>query len=246
MGEINILLLEDDDALAMGIEFSLRQEGYQVKRLASYRAAVEFIDSLDYESDKCLGLFDVMLPDGNGFDFFNYCRNKGLSFPVIFLTAVSDEVNVVQGLELGADDYITKPFRVKELMARIKAVSRRYKPKDNENRLICLKDIYIDEMSARVSRRQSDEGYVGIDLTSVEYKLLLLLVHNAGVVMSRQIILERMFDSAGNYVDDNTLSVYIRRLRDKLGDTDRDNPYIRTVHGIGYTVDKENVKKTGK
>jgi DNA-binding response OmpR family regulator len=186
-----------------------------------------------------------MLPDGNGYDLLQYCRSIGNNMPVIFLTAAADEVNVVQGLELGADDYVAKPFRVKELVSRIKAVSRRYgvapvKPEitvPDDSGVMRYGGLEIDTGLAKVYRiadTDGKEGKVNVELTPIEYRLLVFLMQNRGQVLSREIILDRLFDGSGNYVDNNTLSVYVKRLREKLGDVDKDKPYIKTVRGIGY------------
>lgn len=237
--DIKALLLEDDEALAMGIEYSLLGEGYEVYRIASYKEGVEWLDK--YKKDaNYVALFDVMLPDGNGFDLLSLYRSKGVDFPVIFLTAVSDEINVVQGLDLGADDYISKPFRVKELLSRLNAVVRRYYRTNSQadSHIVNYRDISIHEQTANVYKKNEKGELLPIELTPSEYKLLLYFVHNQGILLERNVILERLFDSNGAFVDNNTLSVYIRRLREKIGDNDKDSPYIKTVHGVGYIMEK--------
>lgn len=237
--DIKVLLLEDDEALAMGIEYSLLGEGYEVYRIASYKEGVEWLDK--YKKDaNYVALFDVMLPDGNGFDLLSLYRSKGVDFPVIFLTAVSDEINVVQGLDLGADDYISKPFRVKELLSRLNAVVRRYYRTNSQAdiHIVNYRDISIHEQTANVYKKNEKGELLPIELTPSEYKLLLYFVHNQGILLERNVILERLFDSNGAFVDNNTLSVYIRRLREKIGDNDKDSPYIKTVHGVGYIMEK--------
>ena len=241
--KINILLLEDDEALAMGLEYSLKKEGYSVTRLSSYKEGVAFIKKYSAHDENFLALFDVMLPDGNGFMLLEEMRKAGIDIPVIFLTAVSDEINVVQGLDIGADDYITKPFKVKELLSRIKAVARRYNFKQNlENTpAITYKNLLIDESMATVKKYiDKEKDYETIELTSNEYKLLLYFVHNQGILLERNKLLERLFNTTGSYVDDNTLSVYIRRLREKLGSTNDNSHFIKTVHGLGYIMEREN------
>lgn len=236
--QINIVLVEDDEALAMGLTYSLKKEGYKVMVISSYKEGINYLNNIkNYEN--MLGLFDVMLPDGNGFDLFAEYKKAGIDMPVIFLTAVSEEINIVQGLDMGADDYITKPFKVKELLSRIKAVLRRYYQCyiRDESSLIRYKNLVIDESTAVVKIVGETENTV--ELTSSEYRLLLYFLHNQGIVLTRNTLLEKLFDNKGSYVDDNTLSVYIRRIREKL-ECGR-NEYIKTVHGLGYIMEKENV-----
>ncbi len=238
--DIKVLLLEDDEALAMGIEYSLLGEGYEVQRVASYKEGVEWLQQYNKNETNIVALFDVMLPDGNGFDLLSLFRSKGIDFPVIFLTAVSDEINVVQGLDLGADDYISKPFRVKELLSRLNAVVRRYYRTNNnaDSHIVNYRDISINEQTASVYKKSEKGEFIPVELTPNEYKLLLYFVHNQGILLERSVILERLFDANGAFVDNNTLSVYIRRLREKIGDIDKNSPYIKTVHGVGYTMEK--------
>ena len=190
-------------------------------------------------NEDIIGIFDVMLPDGNGFDLLKLMRKQGVDFPVVFLTAVSDENNVVQGLDIGADDYITKPFHVKELMSRLKAVIRRYRIGENdisENHIFTYKDLIIDTHSATVYK-EVESNREKIELTHSEYRLLLLFLNNKNIVLERSVILDKIFDSNGSFVDDNTLSVYIKRLRIKLGEEYDGEPYIKTVRGIGYIME---------
>ena len=235
---ISILLLEDDEALAMGLLYSLKKEGYNVTRIATYKEGLDYLNNYSKE-DNLLAIFDVMLPDGNGFELLEEYRRAGVNIPVIFLTAVSDEINIVQGLDIGADDYITKPFKVKELLSRIKAVIRRYYASilKQETSVIRYKNLIIDESKALVKKVTDDKEELSVELTSNEYKLLLYFLHNQGILLKRNVLLERLFDNNGSFVDDNTLSVYIRRLREKL---DNDKDIIKTVHGLGYIMEKEN------
>ena len=240
---MKILLVEDDVALAMGISYSLKQEGYEVIHCDTYEKAVCKIDGLE-KGSSVLGIFDVMLPDGNGFDLLEHIRGEGSDIPVVFLTAMSDEVNVIQGLDLGADDYIAKPFRVRELVSRIKAVSRRYEINEDKkignlrNKFVRYKDLEIDISSAKTYKLDASGERKSLELTPNEYRLLMLFLENQGVTLSRNSILEKIFDGFGNYVDDNTLSVYMKRLREKIGDDGKDNSYIRTVRGVGYIMEK--------
>lgn len=221
-----VLVVEDDKTIAMGIEYSLKQEGFQID--VCYLAA----DARAAIADKAYDLFllDVTLPDGNGFDLCKEIR-KNRDTPVIFLTARDEEVNVVMGLDLGADDYVTKPFRVRELISRIKSVLRRYKPQHQTEVKpeVRLGDVVIHVAEARVTKKGRE-----IMLTALEYKLLLTLANHAGQVLSRSQILEGIWDVAGDFVNDNTLTVYIKRLREKIEDDPQHPQIIQTVRGLGY------------
>ena len=175
-------------------------------------------------------LLDLTLPDGTGFEVCEYIRNKGNSVPIIFLTASDEEVNVIRGLDGGGDDYITKPFKLGELISRINALLRRAGASKNDNdNFIKYGDIFIDFQRNRVT---VDEKI--LDLTSAEYRLLCLLVRNINNVVSRNTILNELWDGKGNFVDDNTLSVYIRRLREKIEDDPSHPKRLITVRGFGY------------
>ncbi len=217
-----ILLVEDDFALAMGTEYALQSEGYDVVCADTLEKARTLL-----KEDLSLILLDVMLPDGNGYSFCKEVRQKGMEVPIIFLTAVSEEANVVQGLELGADDYVAKPYRLKELLSRIAANIRRYKKSSGQESRVCVfgKHTFLpDEF------RLLFEGKT-VECTGSELRLLKELINNEGIVLTRSILLERLFDTDEVYIDDNTLSVYMNRLRSKLGE---DASYIETVRGIGY------------
>ncbi len=222
-----ILLVEDDKALAMGTVFVLEAEGYTVRHAANIRSANELLD------DKVdLMLLDVMLPDGSGYDFCREVRGKGVQIPIIFLTAMSEEVNIVQGLELGADDYVAKPYRLKELLSRIAANLRRYEMANRSSQ-----EIYVFGSHRFVLPEfRLYEGERLIECTQNELRLLKELVLNEGIVLSRGTLLDRLYDMDGVLIDDNTLSVYMKRLRTKLGD---DAACIETVRGVGYRFCKE-------
>ena len=213
MANEKILLVEDDFALAMGTEYTLKTEHYEVVHASDLKTARKCL-----QPDIDLVLLDVMLPDGNGYDFCREIREADNYVPVIFLTAVSDEVNLVQGLELGADDYIAKPYRVKELLTRISVILRRQRYKQYK--------IYRNERN--------------IDSTPREFRLLRELTLHENQVMTRRQLIERLWDVDESFVDDNTLSVYIKRLRDKL---EEDSVYIRTVRGIGYMFVPDSANK---
>ena len=220
-----LLLVEDDRTIVMGLVYSLTQEDMDVTPCYDAASALCAVREGSFD----LVLLDLSLPDGNGYDICRAVREQG-DTPVIFLTACDDEANVVMGLDMGADDYITKPFRLRELISRIRTVLRRAGNGDAEGD-ITLGDVVIHTRQAKVYRAGRD-----IPLTALEYRLLLSLVQSRGRVLSRSLLLEGIWDAAGNFVNDNTLSVYIKRLREKLGD-DPDHPaYIRTVRGLGYSI----------
>lgn len=222
---MNIFVLEDDEAIGIGLSYSLENEGYTVtveKTVASAKFAIAK-GSFD------LYILDLTLPDGNGYEICKLIKSMG-DYPVIFLTAYDDEINVVTGFDLGADDYISKPFRVRELMARIKSVLRRYS-KDSNDGKIKIDNLLINTNEAKVYLDGEE-----VILTAMEYRLLLSFVNNRGVVLSRQRLLEDIWDVGGDFVNDNTLTVYIKRLRDKL-ESDPNNPkFIKTIRGMGYIL----------
>ncbi len=222
-----ILLVEDDFALAMGTEYALQSEGYEVICAECLKKARQA-----YSEEISLILLDVMLPDGTGYEYCKELREKGVEVPIIFLTAVAEEVNIVQGLELGADDYVTKPYRVKELLSRIKANIRRYEMIERHQKSVFIfgkHKFFVDEFRLLCEDRV-------VECTVSELRLLKELVINEGMVLSRNCLLERLYDVDGAFIDDNTLSVYLKRLRTKLG---VDAGYIETVRGIGYRFVKE-------
>lgn len=226
---MKILLVEDDITIANGIEYSLVQEGFVVQKADTVASAIESIyDDID------LYLLDLTLPDGNGYEICKKIKDS-VDKPVIFLTACDEEVNVVMGLDMGADDYITKPFRVRELISRIKTVLRRYNStKENQKDVssnISILDVLIKTNEAKVYKAGKE-----VELTALEYRLLLTMVNNKGTVLSRNQLLSGIWDVAGDYVNDNTLTVYIKRLRDKLEDDPVKPKIIETVRGMGYRI----------
>lgn len=224
-----ILLVEDDFALAMGTEYALKAEGYEVIHAPNLAVARE-------SRDKCpdLILLDVMLPDGTGYEFCKEVRQTDAITPIIFLTAVSEEANIVQGLELGADDYVAKPYRVKELLSRIAANLRRRDALANRT---SKEHVYRFGSHAFYPNefRLVCKGQT-IECTPSELRLLKELIVNEGLVLSRNQLLEGLYDTGESFVDDNTLSVYMKRLRDKLSE---DADWIETVRGIGYRFKKD-------
>lgn len=225
---MDIFLLEDDDAIAMGLSYSLENEGYTVTVAKSVSQALEIINKKKFS----MYLLDLTLPDGSGYSVCKRIKEIG-DFPVIFLTAYDDEVNVVMGFELGADDYITKPFRLKELLVRIKSVFRRYN-NDSGDGKIKVKDLVVNTNEAKVYKNGNE-----IVLTAMEYRLLLILLNNRGCVLSRTQLLENIWDVAGDFVEDNTLTVYIKRLRDKIEENPTEPEYIKTIRGLGYIIENE-------
>ena len=221
---IKILMIEDDSTIAFGVKYALEQEGIKIDISKDLESGRFNINENTYD----LILLDVMLPDGNGYDFCKEIR-KINNTPIIFLTACDDEVNVVMGLDLGGDDYITKPFRVRELISRIKAVMRRNKGEDKSKKVLKYGDLSIHTLEARVFK-----GSEEVFLTSVEYKLLLILIQNENIVLSRNQILEKLWDVTYDFINDNTLTVYIKRLREKIEDDSSNPHHIITVRGMGY------------
>lgn len=231
---MKILLVEDDATIASGIEYSLQQEGFVVSKASCVKEAYELMDGVD------LYLLDLTLPDGTGYDVCRRVKEQS-DKPVIFLSACDEEVNVVMGLDMGADDYITKPFRVRELMSRIRMVLRRYgishntsDNHENVSGLIKAGNVTVSVNDARVYKNGKD-----VELTALEYRLLLTLLQNRGQVLSRNQLLSGIWDIAGDYVNDNTLTVYVKRLRDKLEDDPAQPHIIETVRGMGYRIGKD-------
>jgi len=223
---MKILVVEDDKTIAMGLEYSLQQEGYEVRLCHSVIEGKLALTEASYE----LCIFDLSLPDGNGYDLCKFVRMKW-DTPIIILTACDEEVNIIMGLEIGADDYITKPFRVRELIARIKSVLRRYQKESSSKNIIEIENIRINTMDAKVYRSGQE-----ISLTALEYRLLLTFANNEGQVLSRNQLLEGIWDVAGDFVNDNTLTVYIKRLREKLEEDPQNPVIIKTIRGLGYKV----------
>lgn len=221
---MKILFVEDDKTIALGLEYSLEQEGYRAVLCSDVSGAKMAL--AEQKFDLCI--FDLTLPDGSGYELCKLARQKW-DIPVIILTACDEEVNVVMGLEMGADDYITKPFRIRELMARIKTVLRRYQKKSTSKNIIELENLRINTLDARVFKDGQE-----ISLTALEYRLLLTFANNEGQVLSRNQLLDGIWDVAGDFVNDNTLTVYIKRLREKLENDPQNPTIIKTVRGLGY------------
>ena len=224
---IRLLLVEDDDAIARGLCYALEQEGYAVRRAATQAAACAALpEGFD------LLLLDITLPDGSGFEVLRRARRLDPDQPAVFLTARDDEGNTVLGLDLGADDYIAKPFRLRELQSRLRAVLRRRRAPP-----ACLLPggVRVDLQKAEVTR-----GGEPLALTALEYKLLLVFLAHPGQTLSRAQLLDALWDESGNFVNDNTLTVYIKRLRAKLN-TLGAPALIATVRGLGYRLQAPEV-----
>ena len=218
-----LLLVEDDPTLIRMLTSFLTTENFQITSVTGQKAAAEAMEAVRPD----LALVDISLAEGNGFAVCAYAKELGI--PVIFLTASSDEFSVVTGLDMGADDYISKPFRPRELVSRIRSVLRRAGKRQST---ITLGDLTVDTDKGTVTR-DGKEVY----LSALEYKLLLVFLNNRGQVLTRDKLLEEIWDSAGDYVGDNTLTVYIKRLREKI-EQDPQNPvYIKTVRGLGYRLE---------
>ncbi|WP_163852816.1 response regulator transcription factor [Paenibacillus elgii] len=225
---MNILVVEDDKTIASGLEYSLQQDQFSTVLCHDVASAKKVIaEQLDQFA---LCLFDLSLPDGSGYELCKMVKERS-DVPVIFLTAVDDEVNVVMGLDMGADDYITKPFRIRELLSRIKSVLRRYQKQPQAKAIIEVDGIRINTLEGKVYKH-GDE----IPVTALEYRLLLIFANHIGQILSRNQLLEQIWDVAGDFVNDNTLTVYIKRLREKLEDDPKDPTFIKTVRGLGYKV----------
>lgn len=224
---MDIFLLEDDSAIATALTYSLENEGYCVTLARSIAEAKAVI------ADKVFSLYilDLTLPDGSGYDICKAVKAQG-DYPVIFLTAYDDEANVVMGFDLGADDYIAKPFRLKELLARMKSVLRRYS-KESADGVVTLYNVRVNMNEARVWKNGEE-----VILTAMEYRLLLTMLHNRGAVLTRNKLLEDIWDVDGDFVNDNTLTVYIKRLRNKIEDNPAEPTIIKTVRGMGYIIEK--------
>ncbi|EQG01859.1 response regulator [Clostridioides difficile 840] len=217
------MLVEDDLSLIYGLEFSIQKSGFSIDIARTVKEAMQMYEEKNYD----LLLLDVSLPDGNGFQICEKVREVS-NIPIIFLTASDEEVNVVMGLDMGGDDYITKPFKLNELISRIKALLRRYNVASNVNEL-SSNNITIKLLENRVFK-----GKFEVELTTAEYKLLCLFMKNKNIVLTRKNILDKLWDGNGSFIDDNTLSVYVRRLRNKIEDNPENPKFLLTVRRMGY------------
>ena len=221
-----ILLLEDDESLIDGLRYSLKKNGFTLEVARTAAQAYLCLQNHSYD----LLLLDITLPDGNGLDVCDWVRKRGNQVPIIFLTAMDEEVNIIQGLDHGGDDYITKPFKLGELCSRIRALLRRSGIQQfGEVQRLSSGPVSVDLIASRAFLRERP-----LELTGAEYRLLCLFLKNAGNIIPRNTILEVLWDGSGNYVDDNTLSVYIRRLREKIEENPSKPEHLLTVRGFGY------------
>ena len=223
---IKILLVEDDKSIVSSLTVFLQSEECLVDSVDGQLGAIEKINAARFD----IVLLDIALSDGNGFAICSAIK-KQTNIPVIFLTACDDEYSVVTGLELGADDYISKPFRPRELLARIHTVLRRTNEKSGKKELLACKDISVDTKKAIVRKKDKE-----LHLSALEYWLLLIFLQNQGIVFSRRKLLELIWDASGEFINDNTLTVYMKRLRDKIEDDPQNPEILVTVRGLGYKV----------
>ena len=217
-----ILLVEDDTVIASGILYALETEGDETNHATRIKDARSLIEHYNFD----LAIIDMQLPDGTGFDVSEIFKNNATS--VIFLTVVDDENTIVRAFDEGAQDYIVKPFRIRELLARVRRILSANIKNGEKDNIIYMGHAVIHTDEAKV--------YVNdkiIELTALEYRLLLIFASNKGILLTRQQILDKIWDADGNFVEDNTLTVYVKRLREKLGEA----IHIETVRGMGYRVD---------
>lgn len=225
MQETNILLVEDDRMIIENLTEFLKTEGFQVWSADGQEKAMKILRNQHFD----LILLDITLAQGNGYSTCTQIKSH-YEIPIIFLTALDDEFSVVTGLDMGADDYISKPFRPRELVSRMRTVLRRNSKTPN---FLSCREIRIDPVKGIVTKRGEE-----IFLSALEYRLLLVFFQHRGMVMSRSMLLEEIWDIAGEHVNDNTLTVYIKRLRDKIEDNPQEPKIIKTVRGLGYKMEE--------
>lgn len=219
----NILIVEDNEVIVKGLKYLLEQEKFNVTICLNVEDAMNLMGKQEID----LAILDITLPDGSGFSLCEYIRQY-TDIPVIFLTAKDEEQDIVKGLDMGAEDYVVKPFKSRELVSRINNIFRR---QNKGNNTINYKNIEIN-VDAKTVKIENKE----IEFTALEYKILLLLFNNIGKTVTREQILDKIWDVAGNFVNDNTLTVYIKRIRAKIGEEET----IKTVKGIGYKIQEES------
>lgn len=213
----HILVVEDDASILAALLYALEKEGYRATHCSNLARAIQETAASDFD----LALLDMQLPDGSGKEIA--VRLKSDHIPILYVTVVDDEDEIVKSLDEGAADYILKPFRIRELLARIKKALH----ENGGSEIITIGRAVIDVGAGRVRIEERE-----ISLTALEYRLLLIFAQNQSILLKREQILERIWDISGNFVEDNTLTVYVKRLREKLGDA----VHITTVRGIGYRV----------
>lgn len=225
MQETKVLLVEDDSAIVENLTEFLREEGFAVTAVDGQAKALEWLK----REEAGLILLDVTLAEGNGYSACTAIKMK-YQIPIIFLTALGDEFSVVTGLDMGADDYISKPFRPRELVSRMRSVLRRAGKKEAAAR---IGNLTVD-VEKGVILREGEEVF----LSALEYRLFLVFFNHRGKVLARGQLLEEIWDIAGEYVNDNTLTVYIKRLRDKIEADPQKPEIIKTVRGLGYRMEE--------
>lgn len=221
----HVLLVDDDTSIVSNLRTFLNQKGFQVTSANNQKETIDLLDSGQYHFD--LALLDVSLPDGSGFSLCSAIKANS-DIPVIFLTASDNEYSVVAGLDLGADDYIPKPFRPRELISRMNSVLRRYHRGSQP--------LEYHELKADTVRGLVYKNNVELTLSALEYRLLLLFLSNQSIVLTRSRLLDELWDMAGEFVNDNTLTVYIKRLREKIEADPAHPEYIKTIRGLGYKL----------
>ena len=220
----NILLLEDDLSLINGLSFALKKQGFELGVARTLKEA----DNLWTDGKYDLLILDVSLPDGTGIEFCKKVRQVS-KVPIIFLTAADEEVDIIMGLDIGGDDYITKPFKLGVLVSRANALLRRAKDFSSADTLL-----ESNEMKVLLLQGQAFKNGELLDLTAAEYKLLCLFMRNPNIVLTKAQILDKLWDCDGNYIDSSTLTVYMRRLRMKIEDNPSEPQMLLTVRGMGY------------
>ena len=227
MSKLKILVVEDDITITEGLKYLLQKENYEPYIITSQKEAIEFINTKNFD----IALLDVQLPDGTGFEICKHIKQIA-DKPIIFISGRTEEVNIIYGLDIGADDYIIKPYRNYELISRIKSVLRRYNNNNENGNIIKYRNIKVDIEKANLYKDLEE-----VFLTNLEYRILLMFLNNINRLITREEILEKVWDIDANFVNDNTLSVYIKRLRLKIGDND-ETQMIKTIRGIGYILNK--------
>lgn len=222
---VKIFLLEDDKIISSSVTYYLQGKGFKIETANNIKQGIEKVRNNDFN----LALLDITLPDGNGYDFYEELK-KIQDIPVIFLTALDEEKDIIKGFDIGADDYITKPFHTGELLSRIRNVLKHIKKEEKET-IIRIDNIELNETTGSVKKDGKE-----IELTALEYKILVMLFENRGRIISREQILANIWDESENFVNDNTLTVYIKRLRAKI-ENDPNNPnIIKTIRRLGYRI----------
>lgn len=222
---MRLLLVEDDTAIVENLTAILKEEGFIILQASGQKQALALLK----EENVDLVLLDISLQDGNGYAVCSAVKAMG-EIPVIFLTASDDEFSVVAGLDMGAEDYVAKPFRPRELVSRIRSVLRRCGKKEQ---VLSLGTVRVDAVRGTVSKNGKE-----VILSALEYRLLLIFLNHKGAVLSRSQLLEELWDIAGDFVNDNTLTVYIKRLREKIEDNPQNPMLIKTIRGIGYKAEE--------